>query len=476
LSFALEEENMSKNKLSRREFLSLSGVATVGAVLAACAPAPAPAQATAVPAPTQPLAPTTAPAAAKAVTGHVVIMHKIKDGELSDDMKTDFEAKNPGITLELVEVDLTRFYAMYAAGNPPDLVRVQAPSVPPYLARKMLYDLSPYFSASEVVPPDDLAPANSYYQAQDPLHIGGGKIYGMCKDWSPDFTLFAYKKAFADKNVPVPDTAKPLTYQQAYDLGKQLATFQGDRITMFGFDYPDVWVDRMWMNMLAETGDLLYSEDYTKINLSGSDKTKAIVQYFYNHAKDKLGAVGSIIPSPNWIGDDFDKGLVGLIMYGYWFSAMAESDVTRDQVVFLPAPTWTGVQRDPTMTATGMVMSASTKVPDAAWKAFEWYNGADPALARAGSGWGVPALKSLYAKMPTAPAFQQQVQAVLKSELALGTSPLQFNPYVGETTVPNAWLQYLQQALTGSITFDAMLANIETDVNAAIADGKAAIG
>jgi len=199
------------------------------------------------------------------------------------------------------------------------------------------------------------------------------------------------------------------------------------------------------------------------------------VQYFFNHAKDKFGAVGSIIPSPNWIGDDFDKGIVGLLQYGYWFSAMAESDVTKDQVVFLPSATWAGVQRDPTMTATGMVMSASTKVPDAAWKVFEWYNGEEPAQERAGSGWGVPALKSLYAKMPTTTPFQQQVQTILKSELALGTAPLQFNPYVGETTVPNAWLQYLQQALAGSLTFDQMLTSIETDVNAAIADGKAAI-
>jgi len=475
---------MSNKRLSRREFLSLSGTAAVGAVLAACTPAATPAPttaptsapaATSAAAATQAPAPTTAPTAAPAVTGHVVVMHNIKSGEFSDKQRQQFEAKYPGITVELVETDLTRYFAMYAAGNPPDLVRVQAPSVPPYLARKMLHDLTAYFQASTELHPDDLAPANTYYQAQDPLHVGSGKIYGMVKDWSPDFTLFAYKKAFTDKNIPLPDLTKPLTYQQAYDLGKQLAAFDGDRIKTFGFDYQDVWVDRMWMNMLGETGDLLYSSDYSKIVLAGNDKTRAIVQYFFNHAKDKLGAVGSIIPSPSWIGDDFDKGLVGLLMYGYWFSAMAETDVTKDQVAFLPAPTWAGVQRDPTMTATGMVMAGSTKVANAAWKVFQWYNAEEPALDRAGSGWGVPALKSLYSKMPTTPAFQQQVQTVLKNELALGTAPLQFNPYVGETTVPNAWLQYLQQALTGSLTFDKMLANIETDVNAAIADGKAAI-
>src|SRR5258706_571127 len=150
---------MNKKRLSRREFLSLSGTAAIASVLAACAPA-------ATPTPT---------------------------------------------------------------------------AVPPYLARKMLQDLTPYFQASAILHPDDLAPANDYYKAADPLHIGSGKIYGMAKDWSPDFTLFAYKKSFADKNISLPDANKPLTYQQVYDLGKQLATFDGDRIKTFGFDYQDVW-------------------------------------------------------------------------------------------------------------------------------------------------------------------------------------------------------------------------------------------
>jgi multiple sugar transport system substrate-binding protein len=464
-------------RISRRELLKLSGAFAAGSVLvAACGPTEEPTQA---PAPTQAAAaPTEAPTAAPPppVEGNVVVMHKVQQGELTEDMVAQFEGKYPGLTVEVVEDDLTRFFAMYAAGNPPDLVRIQAPTVPPWLARKMLYDLTPYFEASTVLKPDDLAPANNYYKAEDPLHVGSGKIYGMCKDWSPDFTLYIYKKAFADKGLDLPSDAEPLTYQELYELAQQVSTFEGDRITMFGFDYPAEWIDRIWMNILAETGDLLYSEDYTKIELAGSDKTKEVIKYFVDHAQDKLGAVGAIIPSPNWIGDDFDKGLVASLMYGYWFSAMAETDVTAGQVLFIPAPTWTGVRRDPTMTATGMVMAAVTKVPDAAWKVFEWYNGEEPALGRAGSGWGVPTLKSWYEMMPNETEFQQQVQKVLEGELALDTSPLQFNPYLAEATVSNAWLQYLEQAVGGSITFDELLTNLESDVNAAIQDGIAAIG
>src|SRR5207249_12277781 len=101
-------------------------------------------------------------------------------------------------------------------------------------------------------------------------------------------------------------------------------------------------------------------------------------------------------------------GQVAMLQYGYWFSAMAESDITKGKTVFLPAPTWSGVRRDPTMTATGWVVSAQTKDPDAAWAVFEQYMGGKPALDRAKSGWGVPGLKSLYKEMPPQPALHQQ--------------------------------------------------------------------
>jgi multiple sugar transport system substrate-binding protein len=463
--------------ISRREMLKLSGVVAAGSVLVvSCGQESQPAQepnvSNAVAAATE--APTSAPP--PPAGGHVVVMHKVQQGELTEDMRVQCEEENPGITVELIDDDLARFFAMYAAGNPPDLVRIQAPTIPPWLARRMLYDLTPYFEASPAIQIDDLAPANNYYRAEDPLHVGSGKIYGMIKDWSPDFNLFLYKKAFMDKGLEVPGETDILTYQQVYDLGKQLASFEGDRITMFGFDYPDEWVDRVWMNILAETGDILYSEDYTNIILKGSDKNQEVVKYFYDHAKDKLGALGAIYPSTDWIGVDFDKGLVAIIMYGYWFSAMAETDVTAGQVLFIPAPTWAGVRRNPTMTATGMVMSAVSKVPDAAWKVFEWYNAGTPALDRASSGWGVPALKSWYERMPRETEFQQHVLQVLEGELALNTPPLQFNPYLQETTLSNAWLQHLEQAVKGSTSFDQLLTNLENDVNAAIQDGLAAIG
>ncbi len=224
------------------------------------------------------------------------------------------------------------------------------------------------------------------------------------------------------------------------------------------------------MNMAAELGKSLYAEDFSKIILSGDEDIRAIVKWYFDLAKERLVA-SPLNPSPSWNGEDFTKGTLAILQYGYWFSAMAESDITRGQVMMLPSPNWAGVRRDPTITATGMVMAAATKVPDAAWKVFEWYNGREPAIERAKSGWGVPALKSLYNLMPSETEYQQQVQRVLQAELALETPPIQFSPFLGETTVADTWAKYLPQALQDEITFDELLQNVENDVNQAIQEG-----
>ncbi len=482
----------TSGRLSRRQVLKLAAVATVGSVLASCGPTPtptptptkvpptatpvAPAAATKPPEPTKPPAPTPvpptptlAPTPTKPpVKGKVVIMHKRH--ELTEEEEKQFETANPGIEIELLADDMTRFYAMYAAGTPPDLLRTQAPAIPNFLARKMLKDLTPYFDVSTVLKPADLAPANNYYRANGPLEIGQGKLYGMCKDWSPDFTLFVNKKIFGEAGVAVPDDTKPLTYADVFQMAKKLAKFEGARVVRWGYGYGDWWMDRIWMNMLAEKKQDLYSDSFTKINLSGNDNAKAILKYYYDLAKENLVS-NPINPSPTWNGEDFTKGTLGLIQYGYWFSAMAESDVTKGNVIMLPGPTWAGVRRNCTITATGMVMSAATKVPDAAWKVFEWYNGLEPAVARAKSGWGVPALKSQYKLMPSQTPYNQQCQKVLQGELALDTPPLQFNAFLGETTTADTWAKNLELALKGQLKFDELVKNVETEVNAAIKDG-----
>jgi len=244
---------MSK-RLTRREMLKLSGAVAAGGLLSACAPSEpeqvevtrevpveqtvevqVAVEQTVVVEATQAPEPVEAPLLSGDIEGHVVVMHFL--AEFTEDHIAAFEADNAGITLEVLQADLVRFFAMYAAGSPPDMLRVQAPSIPQYLARNMLYDLTPFFEVSTMLNLDDLASANNYYKAYSPLAIGDGPIYGMCKDFSPDCTVFIYKPMFEEAGLDVPSDTEPVTYDEIAALSAELTTFEGDRTLTFGYHY-----------------------------------------------------------------------------------------------------------------------------------------------------------------------------------------------------------------------------------------------
>jgi multiple sugar transport system substrate-binding protein len=448
-----------------------AGAVALGSIAAACGGTAA-----------TPSAPASGAASAAAATpsptksGPVKLVLMTDPNEFKTEELNPFLAAHPNIKVEFIKNDLARFQAMVAAGNPPDVFRVQAAGIPQYIARKLLLDLQPYFEASKLLPPADLAPANDSYK-WDGTKIGQGHLYGMVKDWSPDYTIFAYTKAFADAGVTVPGDGEPLTYQAVYELGKKVNKKNGNKRVYWGFAHSNAydWIDRTAMNMLAEKDQSLYAADFTSINLTANPDAKSVFEFLFRLAKEGLDQ-NPADPSPAWVGADFTNGLVAMVQYGYWFSAMAESEKTKGKVVMLPAPTWAGVRRDPTMTATGWVISSHTKEPDAAWELFQWYMGDEPAKTRAASGWGVPGLISLYGQMPRVGPFQTQVQKVLEGELDHSRFVLQYNPYLSEQAAAAAYKKHIETALKGQIGFDEMLSRIESDVNQAIQDGKERIG
>ena len=361
---------------------------------------------------------------------------------------------------------------MVAAGTPPDLLRTQGPIVPSLLARKLLYDLTSYFNGSTMIKVDDLAGANKLYWAKSPLEIGEGNIYGMVKDWSPDFTIFVNDKLFNDAGVTPPADDKPLTWDEVHQLATQTSKMEGDRVATWGYGFDSAWIDRIWMNALAEKGASLYKNSFSAVDFS--DDAKAIAKYFFDITQENL-SVGPTNPSPNgWAGGDYTAGVLPTMQYGYWFSGEIKQDNPdlTSTARMLPAPTWSGEHRDPCMTATGYIMVSKTQIPDAAWVVFEDYMAGQDAHNRATSGWGVPAQKSMWNLMPTETDFDKQVQKVLAGELEVSDKALQFNPFLGEGQFANSWNTHLNEALTdSSVGFDGLMSALEQDVNEFISEG-----
>ena len=387
--------------------------------------------------------------------------------ELSDEQMADFEAANPDIKLVRVENEVTVLNAMLAADTPPDIIRASAFEIPRYVQQGILLDITPYLEQSDMLESEDISPAANYF-------VIDGATYGLPKDWSPDFSLFFSNNALDAAGLDVPSTTESMTFSELADMARQLTVKEGDRTLQFGYFIG--FLERQVQYFLAQTGGSLYSEDYTEINLTNNPEAEEILRAFYDLA------VEDVIPNPlnpaaSWPGEVFMNGNLAIVSYGYWFGGMVngatEESPVYEAVTMVPGPIWEeGLPRyNPTWGPTGTTIAAGSPNPDAAFRFFEWYNAGDPAIARASSGWGVPALHSLESLMPVETPFQQAAFEQVQNEMAVADYVLPINPYYQVSVFDSAWDTYLEDALRGTLAFEEMLELMEADINAAIHDG-----
>ena len=461
--------------ISRRQFLRGLATGAGAALLAACgAPNPAAESGgTPVPAAT-PGSPTAAPI----VQGSVNLTIMAAPNDVSNAVIEQFQAANPSITIERIDSDNTRLKAMFAAGTPPDLLQRSAPQVPIMVLQDQVLDLSPYFASSTLLRLDDLGPSIAYWKF-DGQKVGQGPIYGMHKDWSPDLSLFINTAAFEEAGIPIPEPTKVFTYAELAELAPKLTKKAGDRIERMGYHIEHTWMGDYIARRLLEDGESLYTSDYSKAVIKDNPKVVEFMRYVFDLAKENV-VWNPLNPSPSgWSGDDFVKGQISVLNMGYWFTGAIRSATdapVKDHVMMLPGATWTGKRANPSLGGAGLIIAKQTRHPEAAWAFFEYYMGGEPAKERARSGWGVPALKSLYGLLPQETAFDKQTYAVLQDEMQYATQPLDVNPYFDGKSVGGLWTEKLEPALRGEITFEQLVESLDADVNQAIADGRAAAG
>jgi multiple sugar transport system substrate-binding protein len=390
----------------------------------------------------------------------------------------DFEDTHPNISIELLAVDAAKFQAMMAAGQPPDIWRTQAPLIPQWAKRGQLLNLDKYFNSSDLIHPANLTAANNYYRYKNGK-IGIGPRYGMVKDWSPDETVWIRTDLFKKTGIHIPGPTDKWTYDDLWEIALKLKKKNKSLKWILDVANAYAWIDRHVMVQLASIGKSLYPKDFSRINLTNNPAAMEAFHYSFRYSQHKFD-LGPENPNPDgWSGPGFVSGKIAMTQYGYWFlGQISDSGGTAPaNSRLLTAPRWKkGKHLNPTITATGWVISSRTKNPDAAWEVFEWYMGGKPARDRAGIGWGVPAQKSLFDRLPTKNAVQRNAKKTLLHELPSSSVVLQYNPYLvglaDNTAVATAYLKYLSDAAKGKISFKSFMQKVEADTNRAIKVGK----
>ncbi|MBI4901314.1 MAG: sugar ABC transporter substrate-binding protein [Actinobacteria bacterium] len=390
--------------------------------------------------------------------------------DLPADMIADFEGKNPGIKINHILTDPTRLNTMLAAGNPPDIASGPAVGSANNNARGLATDLTPFLKKSTVLKEDDLQPVNDSFR-WDGTHSGSGPLYGIVKDWSQDATLWYNTKLFDAAGVPKLSDTGAVSYDDLLKIAKKLAVVKGGTTTVNGLGLEWAWSLYGPMSaMVMQQGGRLYNDDLTKIDLTTPEARKAF-QWYVDYAK---AGVGPTSLNPLADGSDFSTfsaGRMAITQDGYWFGGNFADDKALQTIRMAPAPTMGDVRVNPTYGGQGWWIPAKAKNKDAAWKLMEYFMAGPPAEARASSGWGLPALKSLMSRLPQAKQWQKDAFTTAQNELKYA-KPLPDSPYVSMDALNTALDKYLQAAIKGDMTVDQATAAATQDVNKLLAQGK----
>lgn len=399
------------------------------------------------------------------VTGTITLMRN--PGEINEDTIAEFNKTFPNVTVEMIDVDPINLKALQAAGTPPDLFRVEAPAVPPLVAQGQLMDLTAPLTEVGIT-------SESAFKSAD-LYLVDGKRYGTPNDWSPDFSVYVNNKIFAAAGIDIPDPSTPLSWEEIGALAKKLTISDGTTTSQFGFGgaWDTFGPARVVSTAVAEAGQTLYAEDQESMNLVSNPDAMSALGIMAD--LQKTGDMHSPVnPSASWSGDEFTKGTMAMVSYGYWYNSFlnkGDTAVGFDYTV-LPAPYWKSEadRINPTITGTGYVMSSKTQNPQAAWAFLNWYAYDQGANDRASRGAGFPVLKANVALLPQESAVDKQALEVVSADAEVSPA-LQFNRYYDDAVFTDSYNKYLQDYIKGSIDLETMAKSIENDVNAAIQDG-----
>jgi multiple sugar transport system substrate-binding protein len=410
----------------------------------------------------------------------VTIRTSITEGELSKEQIAEFEAANPGIKIEIEPLDATKLAAQLATNSAPDVIRiVGAFEAPSYVIRGIAMDLTERIESSKVIDMADLAPIVDVYRF-DGKTIGQGPLYGLPKDWANDYAVWYNKRAFEAAGVPVPDPAKPLTWQEIMELAKKLTIKDGDTIKQYGLAATEWGRTEPNFNFLLQyalsAGASLSSEDNGTMELD-QPAVRDFINLWVDAVKSNVGP-NSLNNDQTSGGDLFLSDRAAMLINGYWYGGVIrgheQAQTHLEDFGMLPTPLAAGGTRvAPTGGATGGIINANTKHPEEAWTFFEWFFAGKPADDRAKTGWGMPAFKSKMALLPNESEFDKNLNAVLQDELNY-TQFLPVNPYLSG----GGWGvfdKYAQPLYFDKSTIDEAVQGMTKDANIAVKEAMSAV-
>lgn len=252
------------NQLSRREFLRLTGIASTGALLAACAPAPA----------QQGESGDGATAEAVELSLYMVDYVEETQTALDETILPAFSAASGGTTVEVNYTSWERYNeemtTAFAGGVTPDVFQGGAVWAPQMADRGWSLPLDDYIAST-----DDAWEWDDFFPAlQDDVTIDG-QVVGV--PYRIDVRSFWYRQDHLDE---AGIAAPPTNWEELEATAVALTQRDGDTITREGFHYssPGGWQNDLqpYMYFMEMAGGQFLSDDLARCTLNEPEAIEAL--------------------------------------------------------------------------------------------------------------------------------------------------------------------------------------------------------
>ena len=374
------------------------------------------------------------------------------------DLKAEYEATHPGVTIEMVDLGSTDYMTVLAtelSGSGSDFDVVTIKDVPGYatlVQKNAIMALDDYIAADGV----DLA---QYAGVTDQVTVDG-KLYEL--PFRNDFWVVFYNKDLFDaKGVAYP--TNDMTFEEYDALARQVTdTTFGAQV--YGTHY------HTWRSAVQLFGVL----DGKNTILDGNyDDFKPYYEMVLGQEADGVCRKYSDLKTEGLhYSAAFSGGDVAMMNQGSWFIATLMTNIASGEYDASLCGNWgmvkyphaEGVEAGSTLgTITGLSVTTATDTPDAAWEFVKWVSGEEGAKVLASSG-NFPAIMTddianTIASLEGFPTDAESKEALTVSNLYLEV------PYAPNVSEINSVLDsYHGSIMTGELSIDDGIAKMNEEV------------
>ena len=439
----------------------------VAAVLAGCGSAAAPAAEAAAPAATEekaeeaPAAEEEAPAADETAEP-VTLKWAIWDQSTTqywDDLKSAYEAANPNVTIEMVDLgsqDYMTVLATELSGSGSDFDVVTVKDVPGYatlVQKNAIIPLDSYIAADGV----DLS---KYAGATDQVTVDGS-LYEL--PFRNDFWVVFYNKDLFDA-AGVAYPTNDMTWDEYDALAREMTdTTFGEQV--YGCHY-HTWRSTVQLCAVLDGQHTILDGNY--------DFMKPTYEMVLNQEKDGICRTYSDLKTEGLhYSAAFSAGDTAMLNMGSWFIATMITNLASGEYDSSLCGNWgivkyphaDGVEAGSTLgTITGLAVTAASDTPDASWDFVKWVSGEEGAAVMASSG-NFPAIMT--SEVKDAIASMEGFPTDAESKEALNVANLYLEvPYGENVSEINSVLDtYHGSIMSGEMSIDDGIAAMNDEVS-----------